>query len=164
MTTEGTETTIRVTEPEENTHQDKPAVVPDAASAEGGNATLDPQQADRVAQEEYQRKYGGFAKKAPVAQRKISEGGRQYFDSGDYQTATGKDRTAIASHPHALAPEALQATKVPPKPIVGKPMAERGVLGPTRRAPAERGVSKLASPSKLAGPSKLASAPSPLAQ
>ena len=44
MTTEGTETTIRVTEPEENTHQDKPAVVPDAASAEGGNATLDPQQ------------------------------------------------------------------------------------------------------------------------
>lgn len=94
----------------------------------------------------------------------FSQGGRQYFDSGDYQTATGKDRTAIASHPHALAPEALQATKVPPKPIVGKPMAERGVLGPTRRAPAERGVSKLASPSKLAGPSKLASAPSPLAQ
>ncbi|KAL5482247.1 hypothetical protein EMCRGX_G022549 [Ephydatia muelleri] len=150
MTTEGTETTIRVTEPEENTYQDKPVIEPDTASAEPGKATLDPQQADP--------KYGGFVKKAPFAQRKISEGGRQYFDSGDYQTATGKDRTAIASHPHAMAPEALQAAKVPPKPVAGKAMAERGFPVPTRRAPAERGVSKLASPSKRV------SVPSPLAQ
>lgn len=80
-------------------------------------------------------------------------GGVQYFDSGDYNTAKGKDKKDIASHPHAMALEALQNAKAPLKP---KMMAEQGVLKPARRG--DKGVSSLASPRKVS------SVTSPLAQ
>lgn len=42
-----------------------------------------------------------------------TQGGKQYFDSGDYnKSANRKDRQAIASHPHAMNPHLAQMRAV----------------------------------------------------
>jgi hypothetical protein len=50
---------------------------------------------------EARMKYGGLRPKVKaVAQRKISQGGTQYFDSGDYNAASRQDHKAeIADNP-----------------------------------------------------------------
>lgn len=68
-------------------------------------SALDPSKIDAAAENEMRKKYG-FKKGPPgIAQRKISStGGKQYFDSGDYNMSDRKDKQEIASHPHARNP------------------------------------------------------------
>lgn len=77
--------------------------------ASSGNL-LNPMKTDRAAEEKFKEKYG--FKKAPpgIAQRKISAtGGKQYFDSGDYnKSVTRQDRQAIAHLPHMRNPNLAQ--------------------------------------------------------
>lgn len=87
--------------------------LPEQREAEGSTTKaakeqfLNPEKADSVSQGEFQKKYG-FVKK-PITPRKISSGGKQYFDSGDYNMEASKThRKEIAAHPRAMNPNMAQ--------------------------------------------------------
>lgn len=123
------------------TTKDVPAIQlpPEGSESEAKKqAALDPKEADKVAEQEYKSKYPGFGKRpSGLAQRKISStGGKQYFDSGEYnRSASVKAKHEMASLPHAMDPKSIHSHPTPIPPhlarMKAKPRAPTsGLAGP----------------------------------